>query len=89
MIHRDEDGKYTKWAWPGAYPVFHVVADGGVPCAKCANEHSRRNDPECPDDDQWRVVASDVNWNDPELFCDHCNERIESAYAGDEAESDN
>jgi len=89
MIHRDEDGKYTKWAWPGIYPVFHVVADGGVLCAKCANEHSRRNDPECPDDDQWRVVASDVNWNDPELFCDHCNERIESAYAGDEAESDN
>jgi hypothetical protein len=27
------------------------------------------------------VEALDVNWEDPDLFCDHCGNRIESAYA--------
>lgn len=83
MIYRDEDGLFIKFAWPGGYPVYHVVADGGVLCAKCANENSRNTDPEYPDDNQWRVVASEVNWEDAHLFCDHCNERIESAYGED------
>jgi hypothetical protein len=26
-------------------------------------------------------VALEVNWENPELFCDHCGNRIESAYA--------
>jgi hypothetical protein len=25
----------------------------------------------------------EVNWEDPDLFCDHCGARIESAYAED------
>jgi hypothetical protein len=35
--------------------------------------------------DGWQVVACAVNWEDPALFCDHTSERIESAYAEDEA----
>jgi hypothetical protein len=31
--------------------------------------------------DGWNVIALAVNWEDPELFCDHCGDRIESAYA--------
>jgi len=30
-------------------------------------------------------VALQPNWEDPELFCDHCGSRIESAYAEPEA----
>jgi hypothetical protein len=26
------------------------------------------------------VVALEVNWEDPALYCDHCGNRIESAY---------
>jgi hypothetical protein len=26
-------------------------------------------------------VALEANWEDPDLFCDHCGDRIESAYA--------
>lgn len=33
----------------------------------------------------WRVLAVDVNWEDPSLYCAHTNERIESAYAEDQA----
>jgi predicted amidophosphoribosyltransferase len=28
----------------------------------------------------WEVIGSDVNWEDADLFCDHCGEKIESAY---------
>jgi hypothetical protein len=31
------------------------------------------------------VVVLVINYEDGELFCDHCNERIESAYAEDKA----
>ena len=33
----------------------------------------------------WRIVAVEVNWENPALFCSHSGERIESAYAEDEA----
>jgi hypothetical protein len=31
----------------------------------------------------WCLVAVDVNYEDNALYCDHCNARIESAYAED------
>lgn len=76
-----------KFAWPGGYPLFLVTSDGAALCVKCGRKEWRliasaiwgkRND-------GWRVVAPDVNWENPELFCDHCSERIESAYAEDKA----
>ena len=85
-LPRNDKGQYDTFAWPGGYPIFYLVADNGVLCANCANglNGSRATeslDPQCPDDDQWRVIASDVNWEDDSLFCDHCGQRIESAYA--------
>lgn len=35
-------------------------------------------------DAEWTIVASEINYEDPTLYCDHCNARIESAYAEDE-----
>lgn len=29
-------------------------------------------------------IAADANWEDPHLYCDNCNQRIESAYADDD-----
>jgi hypothetical protein len=85
---RDEDGKLPAYAWPGGYPIYYLVADNGVLCPACANQEngsiaSETLDPECPDDNQWRIVASDVNWEDESLFCDHCSKQIESAYGDD------
>lgn len=34
--------------------------------------------------DGWRVVACDVNWEDNELYCAHSGEKIESACGDDE-----
>jgi hypothetical protein len=74
------------FAWPGGYPLYWVMADGGA-CAFDVAKTERRQmlwalanqygDP-C-----WQPVALEVNWEDAALFCDHTNKRIESAYADD------
>ena len=71
----------AKYSSVGCYPVYYLTADHGVLCGGCVEE----NLPECADvtedaDPQWSVIAHDANWEDQSLYCDHCNERIESAY---------
>lgn len=90
-LAKDDNGQYPKYAWPGGYPIFYVTADNGTLCATCANTERSAStddlDAHCPDDDQWRIVASDINWEDSDLQCDHCNARIESAYGEDDSSS--
>lgn len=65
--------------WPGGYPIFYICHDGGVLCADCANENiAMTSDPEAERD--WRVVGSDINYEDDDLQCDNCGKMIESAY---------
>lgn len=76
------------YAWPGGYPVFFVTSDGGALSFKAAKQE-RRNILEAiahKQNDGWRVVASEINWEDPDLLCDHTGERIESAYAEDKTD---
>jgi hypothetical protein len=85
-LAKGTDGTYAKYAWPGGYPIFYLTADNGVMCPDCANgdrSSAPDLDPECPDDDQWRIIAAECNWEDPDLYCENCNNRIESAYAED------
>lgn len=80
--------RHGKFAWPGGYPCYFITNDGGALSFEAAKAE-RRNILEalCNDHDHsgWRVVAVDINYEDPELFCAHTNERIESAYAEPEA----
>jgi hypothetical protein len=80
-IARDTDGTFTKYAWPGGYPVYHICDDGGVLCPMCANDPSNPVTTDTDDHSGWQIVASDVNWEDNDLTCDHCGQKIESAYA--------
>jgi len=75
MIARNDDGTFAAFTETGLYPIFHICDDGGDLCAKCANEHGHTDKP----NDGWRVVASDINWEDQTLQCDHCGELIEPA----------
>jgi hypothetical protein len=79
MIARDEDGSYLAYAWPGGYPVYHVCDDAGVLCPACANNPRNPVHEDAPDDG-WRIIDSDVNYEDAELTCDHCGNAIEAAY---------
>lgn len=80
------DGKVDVLAWPGCYPLYYITKDNGVLCPECVNKNiSLVTD---PDDSQWYIVAYDANYENTSLYCDHCNERIESAYADDEDQDD-
>jgi hypothetical protein len=77
-----ENGPYV---WPGGYPLYFVTSDGAALSFEAAEqntgdiEHSIREMVY----DGWKVVAAEINWEDPELYCDHTGKRIESAYAED------
>ena len=65
----------------GGYPLFYVTKDCGVLCPKCANKNLKLT---LGDDPQWRIVDCDINYEDTSLYCDNCNELVESAYGEDE-----
>lgn len=77
--------KAGPYAWPGGYPLFFICDDGAALCCKCAKTEAVgiMRSIQQKARDGWYVTGQDVNWEDPDLFCDHCNERIESAYAED------
>jgi hypothetical protein len=83
----NEKGTRDYRACPGGYGIFYLTADGGVLCPgpECANgPESLGTDPDCPDDDQWRVVAQDIYWEGPPIQCDHCGKALESEYGDPE-----
>jgi len=72
-------GPYTS---VGCYPVFVLLTDGSTLSHSAALENvweiarSTRDGYGC-----WEFEAADINWEEPELYCDQTGERIESAYA--------
>ncbi len=85
VLPRDNDGKLVTYAWPGGYPVYYITEDGGILCPACArmaeDETLSVVDENGWTDPQWHIIGVDVNWEDSSLYCDHCYERITSAYA--------
>jgi len=73
--YRASDGTLDSWAWPGGYPLYYLTRDGDTVCSSCASREI---------DHSQAAIATDVNWEDPSLYCDDCNQRIASAYAEDE-----
>jgi hypothetical protein len=68
------------YAWPGGYPKFAITSDGAAICRKCCWAE-RKSIRESDGHDGFEVAAVDVNWENPDLYCDCCNDKIESAYA--------
>ncbi len=60
--------------------MFALTSDGGALCNKCCQKE-RSLIGTTTGDDGWNVVSLVVNWEDQELYCDHCNDQIESAYS--------
>lgn len=62
------DGSARCFTSIGCYPLFYVTKSVCL-CPACALSREAE------------VEAGDCNWEDPDLTCDDCGERIESAYA--------
>lgn len=67
---RDADGQLEYYAWPGGYPLYYYSSEGYY-CPDCASQTDA--DP--------KIAGADINYEDPDLVCDGCGRRIESAYA--------
>ena len=69
----------------GGYPLYFVTSDGAAISFKTAKEEFASV---CDSirrglDDGWRVVAVEINYDDPALFCDHSGEIIAPAYGNE------
>lgn len=71
-------GKYTS---VGGYPKFWLSNDGATLSYEACIENCAQFARHIRDGYIDRVVACDVNWEDPDMICAETNERIESAYA--------
>jgi len=71
----------SPYAWPGGYPMFAATNDGAALCHRCTASE-RESIGTTTGNDGLTVELVAINWEDSELFCDHCGNRIESAYGG-------
>jgi hypothetical protein len=78
-----------EYAWPGGYPMFFIMGDGGTLHFDCVKANLRevieaQRDYDILRSSDWRCEAVEINYEDGDLTCDQCNKRIQSAYAEDE-----
>ena len=59
------------------YPLFYTIGHGPALCSSCAREEKSS---ECYSSTDFKQHC---NWEDPNLYCDICSVRIESAYGDD------
>jgi len=67
------------YAWPGGYPMFAITSDSAALCNKCCSTE-RELIGTTTGSDGWCVIALEINYEDANLYCDHCSNQIESAY---------
>ena len=86
MLDQARHAARNKYAWPGGYPLAVVMADGECLCTECTRKEWRlivRNTlmtaRDWPDN-SWCVAGAEVNWENPDLYCAHCNDKIQSVY---------
>lgn len=72
----------SPYAWPGGYPLYAVTEDGAALCAVCCKKELGLIVTSISQNlrDGWQVEDIGINYEDPDLYCAHCNNRIESAY---------
>ena len=70
----------SPYVWPGGYPLHAVTDDGGCLCKKCC-ESERESIGTTTGSDGWCVLDLSINWEDRNLYCDHCSDLIEAAYS--------
>lgn len=79
-----ENGNFQAYAFPGGYPLYYIMRDGGIVCPGCMNDSTNPIHVGEQHNHQWQVIGAEINYEDAFLFCEHCSNRIESAYAEDE-----
>ena len=73
---------YGEYAFPGGYQMFMVAEDGSVICYDCSKDEKRAIASSILNhiNDGWRIVGRDINYENPDLYCDNCGDKIKSSY---------
>ena len=68
------------------YPEYYVTKDCGTICPCCLKENLNLICEAMEDgwDNQWIIIACEINYEDDSLYCDNCCKQIKSAYGDDE-----
>lgn len=67
--------------WPGCYPLYFITCDGEAMCFDCVRKEFRRIVADfLTGDSGWKIAACEMNEENQDLFCCHCNEQIPSAW---------
>jgi hypothetical protein len=76
-----------EYAWPGGYPLYFITSDGGALSFQTVRDNLSGvlDSIKTRCDDGLRVVACQINFEDPAFYDDHTGERIPSAYAEEDA----
>ena len=84
-IKAAKDFARAPYAWPGAYPLALITADGGCLCSDCTRKEFRLICAESFENTNcgFRAVGVEVNWENMELYCDNCGKHMETAYGED------
>ena len=80
----ENGGKLPPYAFPGGYAIQYVTSDGGVLCAKCADEQIRKPQ----DEAEFNVLDFFVHWEGPALTCECCNEPIKAEYGDPDSDEE-
>ena len=78
--------RYGEFAWPGGYQIHVVTSDGASLLFSTVRKELRSIVSAIRDDHResgWRVVATDINYEDNDLTDAHTSEPIEPAYGRD------
>lgn|GEM_PF-3232477 len=76
------------YAWPGGYPIFYILPDGGELCPQCIQRFFLEDDWSDTETVRTNRAVADIHYEGPSIYCDHCNREIESAYGDPDAEED-
>ena len=74
--------RHGEFAWPGGYQMYFITNDGAALSFETVRSEFASvawdwlNDA----DTGWRVVALDINYEDPDLYDAHTSEPIPAAY---------
>ena len=93
-LHQDVRAVAQKYAWPGGYPLYAVMADGESLCPDCLKENLKPIVQATHDyanghfRDDWAIQGAEINWEDPHNYCCNCGNPIPSAYVEDPEEQE-
>lgn len=77
-----EEALENKVTWPGGYgPGYFVTLDSGTICFDCALKNKQLMIDSFVDRDaQWNPFFYELNWENPDLYCDNCSQKIDPEY---------